>query len=247
MSQPHLIAPSLLACDFSHLAQEIKSIEQAGAAWAHFDVMDGSFVPNISLGLPILEACRRSSATLTLDVHLIIQQPERLVEAFAAAGADVITVHLEATQQPHRVIQMIKQLGKRAGLAINPGTPVEAFKPLLPDLDLMLVMSVNPGFGGQSFLPQSFDRLRQAARLRDQLNPQCLLEVDGGINQKNIYAAAQAGADILVAGTAIFAPPSIAANFAALRARLEGQEVMITPNTQAGNESMTLEFTEGSI
>jgi ribulose-phosphate 3-epimerase len=246
MPQPHLIAPSLLACDFSKLAEEIKAIEKAGAAWAHFDVMDGVFVPNITLGLPILEACRKSTNLLTLDVHLIVQNPERFIEQFALAGADIITIHAEATPHTHRAVQMIKDFGKRAGLAINPGTPIEAFRPLLPDLDLILVMSVNPGFGGQTFIPSSLERLRQAAHLRDQLNPQCLLQVDGGVNAKNIFSIAQAGADVLVAGTAIFGPPSIAHNYALLKAKLEGKEILVTPDLEAGNESLTLEFSDGT-
>ncbi|MFN3267587.1 MAG: ribulose-phosphate 3-epimerase [Deinococcales bacterium] len=239
------IAPSLLACDFSRLGEELRAIEQAGAVWAHFDVMDGMFVPNISIGLPVLEACRKSTL-LTLDVHLMVQNPERYLEAFAQAGADFLTIHAEATAHAHRAVQLIKSLGKRAGLAINPATPLETLKPLLPELDLILIMSVNPGFGGQTFIPSSLERLRQAAKLRDQFNPQCLLEVDGGVNLKNIHSIGQAGVDVLVAGSAVFSEPSVAYNFAALKAKLEGREVLITPSN-AMNESLTLEFGEEQL
>jgi ribulose-phosphate 3-epimerase len=217
-----IIAPSLLACDFSKLGQELRDIQSARATWAHFDVMDGTFVPNISIGLPILEACRRST-TLILDVHLMVQQPERYLEAFAKAGADVLTVHAEATPHAHRCVQIIKDLGKKAGLAINPATPISALEPLLPDLDLALVMSVNPGFGGQRFIASSLDRLSTLRTMRDALNPGCFIEVDGGVNVGNIAQIAAAGADVLVAGSAVFGPQGAVYHFRELQQHLREQ------------------------
>jgi ribulose-phosphate 3-epimerase len=211
LSRSKRLAPSLLACDFSELGVQVRESQAAGADWLHFDVMDGMFVPNLSIGLPILEATRKHT-TLPIDVHLMAQNPERFFEVFAKTGADVISFHAESTPHAHSAIQKIHELGKKAGLAINPGTPLEFFKPLLPDLDVALVMSVNPGFGGQKFIPQTLDRLRQLKVWRDDLNPNCLIEVDGGVNLENVSIIARAGADVLVAGSAIYNNAGIAHN-----------------------------------
>ena len=209
------IAPSILAADFTRLGEQVRSAEAAGADMIHIDVMDGRFVPNISFGLVVLEAVRRVTQ-LPLDVHLMIVEPEKFLAAFAKAGADGLTIHPEATPHPHRAIQQIKELGKKAGVAINPGTPLAAFEPLLPNLDLALLMTVNPGFGGQQFIPQSLERLRVLKAMRDQLNPNCAIEVDGGINAQTAAAVVAAGAEILVAGSVLFSG-DFAQNIRALR------------------------------
>lgn len=197
------IAPSVLAADFTRLGEEVLAAQQAGADWLHLDVMDGRFVPNISFGLGIVEAIKRVSS-LPLDVHLMIVEPERYIADFVRAGATYLSFHSEATLHPHRAIQNIRELGAKPGLAINPGTPLSTFEPLLPDLDLALLMTVNPGFGGQRFIASSIKRLEQLRLLRDELNPLCLLEVDGGVNAQNIAALKHAGADIAVAGSSVF-------------------------------------------
>lgn len=209
------IAPSILAADFARLGEEVRAAEEAGADWVHFDVMDGRFVPNISFGLVVLEAVRRVTR-LPLDVHLMIVEPEKFLPAFARAGADSLTVHAEATPNLHRAVQQIRELGLKAGVAINPGTPVSALEPVLPDLDLALLMTVNPGFGGQQFIPRSLERLRALKKLRDQLNPHCLIEVDGGINLQTAPQAVSAGAEVLVAGSVLFSG-DLAHNLRALR------------------------------
>ncbi len=213
------LAPSLLACDFTRLGEELRSIQ--GADWAHVDVMDGQFVPNISFGLPILAAARRVSG-LYMDVHLMIDSPERYLRDFAEAGADGLTVHVEATRHIHRAVQMIRELGKHAGVTLNPGTPLEAVRPVLADVDTVLVMSVNPGFGGQKFLPQSLERVRTLRRWLDDLGSAATLQVDGGVSAANARALADAGATCLVAGSAVFGADGGAAGLERLSASLSG-------------------------
>ena len=198
-----LVAPSILTANFARLGEQIQEAEAAGVDWIHLDVMDGRFVPNLTFGPLVVEAIRKVTR-LPLDVHLMIVEPERYLKDYADAGADWITVHHEATPHAHRAVQQIKELGKKAGLAINPGTPLEALLPLLPELDLALLMSVNPGFGGQKYIPQSTERIRRLSGLRQHINPSCLLEVDGGIKPENVAEVFRAGADVVVAGSALF-------------------------------------------
>jgi len=209
-------APSILTADLSRLKEVIGEAEAAGVDWIHLDVMDGVFVPNLTFGPILVEAVRRVTR-LPLDVHLMIVNPERYLEDFARAGADVITVHFEATPHAHRAVQKVKELGKKAGLAINPATPLSAFEALLPELDLALLMSVNPGFGGQKYIPQSTERLRRLKAMRDALNPTCLIEVDGGVNQTTVGEVYLAGADVAVAGSALFNDKPVRENLKALK------------------------------
>lgn len=206
-----LVAPSILTADFARLGEQIREAEAAGVDWIHLDVMDGRFVPNLTFGPLVVEAIRKVT-TLPLDVHLMIVEPERYIADFARAGADWITVHHEATPHAHRAVQQIKELGKKAGLAINPGTPLEALLPLLPELDLALLMSVNPGFGGQKYIPASTERIRRLSGLRQHLNPACLIQVDGGIKPENVAEVFRAGADVVVAGSALFNNRPVAEN-----------------------------------
>lgn len=213
------LAPSILAADFTRLGDQLQEAEAAGADYLHIDVMDGHFVPNLSLGPLVVEACKRATA-LPLDVHLMIERPERYLERFAEAGADILTVHAEATPHLHRVLEGIRDLGVKPGLALNPLTPLGVFKEALPHLSLALVMSVDPGFGGQAFIPSSLTRLERLRAWRDALNPACEIEIDGGIDTETIADAARAGAEVFVAGSAVFGGPSIADNLRALRAAL---------------------------
>lgn len=211
-------APSILSADFTRLGEQIQAAEAAGADYLHIDVMDGRFVPNISIGPLVVAACRRVTE-LPLDVHLMIKQPERFLPEFAEAGADIITIHAEATVHLHRTLKRIRELGVRAGLAVSPLSRLEVYLDALPLLDLALIMSVDPGFGGQSFIDSSLNRLNVLRDWRNELNPECIIEVDGGINTLTAPMAASAGADLLVAGSAVFNKrASVAQNLEALKA-----------------------------
>ena len=200
------IAPSILSCDFAHLADEIAAVERAGADMVHVDVMDGHFVPNLTIGPPIVEAIRKVTK-LPLDVHLMMTNPDAFIGEFAEAGADYLTVHVEACPHLHRTVQSIKEKGVKAGVTLNPATPLTSVEAILPDADLLLIMSVNPGFGGQRFIPGVLDKIRKARAMIRQTGRPILLEVDGGIKADNAGAIVNAGADILVAGSAIFEAP----------------------------------------
>lgn len=198
-----LIAPSVLASDFANLEREVKMLNESQADWIHVDIMDGVFVPNISFGIPVTEAIKRH-ATKPLDVHLMIVQPEKYVEAFHKAGAEIISVHIEACAHLHRNIQQIKALGIKAGVAVNPHTPVSALEDIIQDIDLVCLMSVNPGFGGQKFIERTYDKVKQLRQLIESRGSKALIEIDGGVNQQNAKALIAAGANVLVAGNFVF-------------------------------------------
>ncbi|HDH01553.1 MAG TPA: ribulose-phosphate 3-epimerase [Nitrospirae bacterium] len=198
-----MIAPSILSADFTRLGEEIRQAEEAGADMIHIDVMDGHFVPNISIGQEVVRGIRKATG-LPFDVHLMIEDPDRYLSDFVNAGADIITVHLEATSHLHRTVQWIKESGKKAGVSINPATPVWSLESILSEVDLVLVMSVNPGFGGQSFIPQSLDKIRMLKRIVRERGLDILVEVDGGVKIDNAREIADAGADIMVMGSAFF-------------------------------------------
>lgn len=198
-----IIAPSVLSADFGHLERDVKMVEQSAAAWIHVDVMDGLFVPNLSFGFPVLRAIRRAAAK-PLDVHLMIVEPERYIARFAHEGADWITFHLEATQDALHCIHLIRESGAKVGVSVKPKTSIEALRPILKEVDMVLVMSVEPGFGGQKFIPESLNRIRELRRMAEELNPTLLIEVDGGISAENAGEVFDAGANVLVAGSSIF-------------------------------------------
>ncbi|CAM4452640.1 ribulose-phosphate 3-epimerase [Paenibacillus typhae] len=217
-----LLAPSILSADFAALGAEVAVAEASGGDWIHVDVMDGHFVPNITLGPPIVKAVK-AHTSLPLDVHLMIEHPERYIADFAAAGASVITVHAEACVHLHRVIHQIKELGLMAGVAINPATPASAVREVLEDVDMVLVMTVNPGFGGQAFIPNTLRKIRQIREWAAEINHHNLrIEVDGGIAEDTAGLVAEAGADVLVAGNAVFGRPDRAAAIQAIREAAEG-------------------------
>ena len=215
-----ILAPSILSADFTKLGEEIRVCETASADWIHVDVMDGHFVPNITMGPLIVEACRRVTS-LPLDVHLMIEKPERHLEAFAKAGANILTVHVETCPHLNRTLQRIKSLGCKAGVVLNPGTAVSTLDDVLSEADLVLVMSVNPGFGGQKFIPESLARIREIRQKLDALGSSAWLEVDGGVSVETISQLQEAGATAFVAGTSIFKYPlGIAAGIRALKTKI---------------------------
>ncbi|MBE0503105.1 MAG: ribulose-phosphate 3-epimerase [Desulfuromonadales bacterium] len=210
------ISPSILSADFARLGEEIRAIDVGGADYIHVDVMDGHFVPNITIGPLVVDAVRKVTSK-PLDVHLMIENPDRYIPDFARAGADLITVHQEAVPHLHRTIQLIKSLGKKAGVSINPATPVSTLKVILDDLDLVLLMSVNPGFGGQSFIPATLAKITELRQRINQRGLKVEIEVDGGVKADNIGRMAAAGADVFVAGSAVFSTPDYGQTIALLR------------------------------
>lgn len=213
------ISPSILSADFTKLSKELKDIEAAGADYVHIDVMDGRFVPNITIGPFIVEAIKRVAA-IPLDVHLMIEEPERYVDSFADAGSDIITVHAEATKHLHKVVQSIKERGKLAGVSINPATPVNTLEDIMNDVDLILIMSVNPGFSGQGFIPYAIRKIEQVRSMINEVGRPIELEVDGGIKVNNIKEVARAGADVFVSGSGVFGTPDYKRTIDLMRAEL---------------------------
>ena len=215
-ASPVRLAPSLLSVDFARLADQLAMCEAGGADWLHVDVMDGVFVPNLTFGVKVIETCKRLTK-LPLDVHLMVVEPEKYFDSFAKAGANVLTIHHEASPHLHRQLGRIRELDCAAGVALNPGTPVESLREVAADLDLVLVMSVNPGYGGQAFIPGSLDKIRRTRRLLDQVHSRAVLEVDGGVARETIRECWEAGADTFVAGNAVFSAADPQAEIGVLR------------------------------
>jgi len=217
MARSILIAPSILSADFARLADEVLAVERAGADFLHIDVMDGHFVPNLTIGPPIVAALRKVTK-LPLDVHLMMTNADDFIAEFAEAGADYLTVHVEACPHLHRTIQSIKERGVKAGVTLNPATSLNTIEEILPDVDMVLIMSVNPGFGGQEFISSCFQKISSARSMIDRTGTRALLEVDGGVKLDNVAQVLSAGADVLVAGSAIFCGQNYATTIAAMRA-----------------------------
>jgi ribulose-phosphate 3-epimerase len=215
------LAPSILSADFANLERDIKVVENAGAEYLHIDVMDGHFVPNITLGAPVVKSLRKVSS-MVFDVHLMISNPENYIADFAAAGADIITVHAEATNHLHRLIQMIKKEGVKAAVALNPATPLSVLDYVLEELDMILIMSVNPGFGGQKFIPSALDKVRMIRELISEMNLDIDIEIDGGVGPDNIAEVVASGANVIVAGSAVFNSKDPAATIKTMKEIVKG-------------------------
>ena len=213
------IAPSILSSDFGNLAREIRAVEEAGADYIHIDVMDGHFVPNLTVG-PVVVECVRKLTRLPLDVHLMVERPEDLLDAFIKAGSDIITVHVEATPHLHRAIQSIKEKGARAGVSLNPSTPIQSIEPVIEDVDMVVIMSVNPGFGGQELIRSALAKIKRVRKLLDEAGSKAELEVDGGIKAENIRDVSLAGADVFVSGSGIFKTKDYKKTIAEMRKRI---------------------------